>query len=83
MEALLPLLADPETKAPLVIATGEELETLRAAITAGRVRRRNGAPIETVDGAYLRADRKVAYLVESGIPNFVIEERVELEDLRL
>lgn len=83
MEALLPQLADPETKAPLIIATREELEALRAAITEGRARRRNGAPIDDFEGAYLRADRKVAYLVESGIPNFVIEERVELGNLLL
>jgi uncharacterized protein YbaR (Trm112 family) len=79
METLLPILADPETQTPVVIATAGELAKLRAALADGRARRRNGAPIEAIEGACLSADRKVAYLIESGIPNFVIDERIEIE----
>lgn len=76
---LLSLLADPETHGALVRATAPELDALRAAIAEGRARRRDGAPVPAFEGAYLRADRRVAYLVEEGVPDFVIEERVELE----
>ncbi len=84
METLSSMLADPETKAPVALASDSDLAKLRAAIAGSRVRRRNGASIDPssiheIEGAYLRADRKVAYLIESGIPNFVIEERLEFD----
>ncbi|MDQ3037313.1 MAG: hypothetical protein M3Y87_33270 [Myxococcota bacterium] len=77
---LLAMLADPETHAPLSRATEPELEALRAAISEGRARRRDGSPIEPFDAAFLTQERRVAYLVEQGVPNFVVDERVELED---
>lgn len=76
---LLEILADPETHAALTRATDADLEALRSAIAEGRARRRDGATVPTFEGAFLRADRKAAYLVESGIPNFVIDERIELD----
>lgn len=78
-EGLLSLLADPETHAPLTPASEAELAALRAAVAAGRARRRDGRAIPAFDAAFLGADRRAAYLVEDGIPNFVIDERVELD----
>jgi uncharacterized protein YbaR (Trm112 family) len=75
---LLAILADPETHAPLTRATGTELAALRDAITRGDARRRDGSAITMFDGALLPPDRRVAYLIEAGVPNLVIEERVEL-----
>ena len=76
---LLPLLADPETHAPLTRASDAELAKLRTAIAEKRARRRDGNEVPSFEAAFLTADRKVAYLVEDGIPNFVIDERLELE----
>jgi len=79
VDDLLSMLADPETHAPLGRASDDDLAKLRAAIAAGSARRRDGSPIASFEGAFLRASRDVAYLVEDGVPNFVVEERVELD----
>ncbi|UJR80067.1 hypothetical protein [Sandaracinus amylolyticus] len=76
---LLEMLADPETRKPLSRASEADLAKLRGAIDAGRARRRDGHAIPAFEGAFLTTDRKVAYLVENGVPNFVIDERVELD----
>jgi uncharacterized protein YbaR (Trm112 family) len=76
---LLTILADPETRGPLTRASDDELQALRAALAAGTARRRDGAPAGAFESAFLRADRRVAYLVEAGIPNFVVDEGVELD----
>jgi uncharacterized protein YbaR (Trm112 family) len=77
---MLDLLADPETHEPLTLASDAELGALRAAIGTGKARRRDGqAPSAAFDGALLRG-RKVAYLIEGGIPNLLVDERLELDD---
>lgn len=76
---LVALLVDPEHRGPLELAGAAELEALRRAIAAGRARRRNGAPIGDFEGAFFAQERRVAYLIEDGVPNFVIEERIEIE----
>lgn len=78
-DELVSLLADPETHAPLTAASEADLALLRAAIARGAARRRDGGAVPTFEAAFLTADRKVAYLVEGGIPNFVVDERIELD----
>ena len=79
--ALLELLADPETHEPLSLASEDDLTALRAAIQRGRAARRSGGPVaEAIDGALLSQGRKVAYLIEAGIPNLLIDERLELAE---
>ena len=76
---LLAILADPETHEPVSLATDPELDSLREAIRAGRARRKDGGAIpDKLDGAFLSQGGKVAYLVVDGIPNFLIEERLEI-----
>ena len=70
---------DPETHEALRPATEAELAQLVARVAAGEARRRSGAAIGAPEGAYLRSSGQVAYLVEEGSANFVIEERVELD----
>jgi uncharacterized protein YbaR (Trm112 family) len=78
---MLDLLADPETHEPLKLASDAELGALRAAIGSGKARRRDGqAPSVAFEGALLRG-QKIAYLVEGGIPNLLVEERLELDDV--
>ena len=77
---MLDLLADPETHEPLTLASDAELSALRSAVGTGKARRRDGqSPGVAFEGALLRG-RKVAYLIEGGIPNLLIDERLELED---
>jgi uncharacterized protein YbaR (Trm112 family) len=76
---MLDLLADPETHEPLTLASDAELGALRAAIGSGKARRRDGqAPSSSFEGALL-CGRKFAYLIEGGIPNLLVEERLELD----
>jgi uncharacterized protein YbaR (Trm112 family) len=76
---LLAILADPETHQPVSLATEDELGALREAIKSGRAKRKDGGAIpEHFDGAFLSQGGKVAYLVVDGIPNFLIEERLEI-----
>jgi hypothetical protein len=72
-------LVDPETHGTLAKAGPSEIAKLRDAIAKGRAKRRGGREIGEFDGAYLAESRRVAYLVEDGIPNFVIDERVEID----
>ena len=76
---LLALLADPETHEGLTLASEGELIKLRAAVREGRAVRRSGEPVEAnFDGALLSQGNRVAYVIEAGIPNLLIDERLEL-----
>ncbi len=76
---LLELLADPETHEPLALADEVQLSRLRAAIQDGRAKRRGGqaASLE-FEGALLSQGQRVAYLIAGGIPNLLIDDRLEL-----
>lgn len=76
---LLELLADPETHEPLTLADEAQLARLRSAIQDGSARRRGGQPAQAqFDGALLSQGQRVAYLIAGGIPNLLIDERLEL-----
>ncbi|MDB4985481.1 MAG: hypothetical protein JWN04_659 [Myxococcaceae bacterium] len=76
---LLALLADPETHEGLALATEGDLIKLRAAVREGRAVRRSGQPAGVeFDGALLSQGGRVAYVIEAGIPNLLIDERLEL-----
>lgn len=76
---LLELLADPETHEPLSLADEAELARLRSAVKDGRAKRRGGQPASAeFDGALLSQGRRVVYLIAGGIPNLLIDERLEL-----
>ncbi len=77
----LAALADPETHEPLSLATEPQLEALRAAIGEGRARRHDGeAPETSFEGAFLSKGGRWAYLVSDGVPSFLVESRVELDE---
>jgi uncharacterized protein YbaR (Trm112 family) len=75
---LLDLLADPETHEPLAVATSDEVSALKSAIQQGKARRRDGKAPAEFDGALLSQGKKVAYLIAGGIPNLLVDERLEL-----
>ena len=79
MDFLDSVLACPETRTPLERADEASLAALRRALEAGRGRRKDGQPIPSFDGAFFAQGRRVVYLVEEGVPNFVLAERVELD----
>ncbi len=76
---LLEILVDPETKGPVRLATEAELAQLREALGSGRAKRKDGKEASsTFEAAFIAQDGRVAYVVEDGIPVFLIDERLEI-----
>ena len=76
---LLDLLACPETHQPLALASDAEFSALKQALEQGKAKRRDGkAPHAGFEAALLTPDKRGAYLIEDGIPNLLIDERLEL-----
>ncbi len=78
---LLELLADPETHQPLTLASEDEVAALKRAVEQGKAKRRDGkGPALGFESALFAQDKRVAYLIEGGIPNLLIDERLELSE---
>jgi len=78
---LLDLLACPETHQPLVLASDAELSALKSAVQQGKAKRHDGkGAASSFDGALLAQNKRVVYLIEGGIPNLLIDERLELSE---
>jgi uncharacterized protein YbaR (Trm112 family) len=76
---LLEILACPETKQPLAVASDDVLSKINAEIQSGSLRNRGGVPVsKSVDEALVREDGKILYVVDDGIPVMLIEESIEL-----
>ncbi len=79
---LLKILVDPETREPVRLASDTELERLRNAVRSGQAKRRNGEKASSnFEGAFLCQNGAVAYVVEGGIPIFLIEQRLEISPM--
>ena len=76
---LLAILVCPENHQPVRPAEEELLARLNERVAAGEVRTRAGQAVESpVREALVREDGKCLYVVEDGIPNMLIEERIDL-----
>ena len=76
---LLEILACPETKQPLSIASDEVLSKLNGSIQSGTLRTRGGVQVsKSIDEGLVREDGKILYIVDDGIPVMLIEESIEL-----
>jgi uncharacterized protein YbaR (Trm112 family) len=76
---LLKLLCCPETKQPVSLGDAESVAQLNEAIAAGLVKNRAGVVVtEPVEGALVREDGAVIYLVREDIPLMIVEEGVAL-----
>ncbi len=75
------VLVDPETKEPLRLATDEERERVVRALRQGRARRHDGGEVSlAIEGAYVSHGGRWIYPVVEGLPSFLIEERIELDE---
>lgn len=76
---LVEILVCPETKQTVRLATAAELSSINEKVRAGTLRSRGGEAVQTelVEGL-IRADGKILYPVDDGIPVMLIEDSVEL-----
>jgi uncharacterized protein YbaR (Trm112 family) len=76
---LLALLVCPETHQDLIEASSEEVARLNLAIRQGRMRNAAGKEVvEPIDGALIRADRRIAYPIRDEIPIMLVAEGLTL-----
>ncbi|MEM8883042.1 MAG: Trm112 family protein [Planctomycetota bacterium] len=76
---LLEILVCPETHQPVKLADADTLAGLNNRAKAGALKNKQGGLVSgTIEEALIREDGKCAYLIEDGIPNMLIDERVEL-----
>ena len=76
---LLQILACPETKQPLSIASDELVANLDLQRKEGELINRGGATVtEPIEGGLLRSDGKVFYPIYAGIPCLLIDEGIWL-----
>ena len=81
-EDLLAILVCPETKQPLVLASDDQVEQIRSAVKDKSLSNRGGRTIvQDIDGALVRKDGRVAYLVIEGIPDLIVDEGILLQNL--
>jgi uncharacterized protein YbaR (Trm112 family) len=77
---LLKILVCPETHQPLTLAPEELVQRLAALQSEGQLKNRAGAVVsDPVQGALVREDGAVAYLISDGIPIMLVDEAVPLE----
>lgn len=81
---LISILACPETKEPVALASDELVGALNELIEKGHVKNRGGQPVtERMDGGLIREDRRFLYPIRDDIPIMLIEEAIELPPLGL
>jgi len=79
--SLLEILACPENKTPVRMATAEELDALNARIGAGGVRNRGGEAVtEPLQEGLVREDGRYLYPVRDEIPIMLIDEAIALQE---
>ena len=78
-DELLEILACPETKQSLALASSDVLAQLNAQIEQGALRTRGGEAVsKTIEEGLVREDGKILYVIDDGIPVMLIEESIEL-----
>jgi uncharacterized protein len=76
---LLSKLRCPETRQPLRLADATQVLQLNDRIRAGDLKNRGGKAVtESIDGALVREDDRVAYAIRREIPVMLVEEAIPL-----
>jgi uncharacterized protein YbaR (Trm112 family) len=74
---LLAQLCCPETHQPLKLGDDSLVKTLNERIASGSLKNRAGHLVKgKIDGALIREDAKVAYLIQNKLPILLIDEGV-------
>jgi len=79
--SLLDILACPENLTRLHLATQREMDAVRERIRAGTLKEWSGTPVtNTFDGLLIRADGKIAYTIQRGVPVMLIDRALVLDE---
>lgn len=79
-QALLEILACPESKQPLTLADSTLIENLNARILQGTLTNRIGKLVSHgIDGGLVRQDRQYLYPIRDEIPIMLIDEAIALD----
>lgn len=77
---LLNILACPETKEPLALASEEMVEQINLKIGNGAMSNRKQQTVtEKIDGGLVREDKKYLYPIRDDIPIMLIDEAIPLQ----
>ncbi len=80
---LLKILVCPETKQDVALADAGLVNTLNAKIASGEIKNRAGKKVdEGIDGALVRKDGRMLYVIRDDIPVMLIDEAVPMDQLR-
>jgi len=78
-QELLDILVCPETHQPVKQADQDVLDRVNERIKAGALKNHQGDPVkQPIEAGLVREDGKCLYVVEDGIPNMLIDERIDL-----
>ena len=78
-QELLDILVCPETHQPVKMADDELVASVNGRIKAGGVRNHQGdAVTDAITEGLVRDDGKCLYVIDDGIPNMLIDERIDL-----
>ena len=76
---LLEILVCPETHQPVAMADEALLGTLNERVKSGTLRNHQGDAVsKSITEGLLREDGKALYIIDDGLPNMLIDERVDL-----
>ncbi len=81
-QELLAILACPETKQPLTLATADLISNMNARISQGQLINRAGKSVtEQIDGGLIREDGQYLYPIRDDIPIMLIDEALALDEM--
>ena len=76
---ILAVLVCPESHDPVKMAEQSLLDKINARIASGDLKNHGGQPITSpLEAGLVREDGKCLYRVDDGIPNLLVDERIEL-----
>ena len=79
---LLDILRCPETRQTLTLADAEFVADLNRRIAEGTLTNRGGEQVDApIDGALIREDGEVAYVIRDEIPEMLVDAAILLKDL--
>ncbi|MCK7594331.1 Trm112 family protein [Lysobacter sp. CAU 1642] len=79
---LLDILCCPESKQPVSLLAGRQLDTLNQGLAAGSLKLVDGSPASgPLKAALITADAQRVYRIEDGIPVMLVDQAIDVRGL--